>query len=192
MICAPSIRPVWSKSSLSAWRTLTYPLSAWRRLWSDRADAQADLSLRWAHRLFCWFCHAAAHLHFWHLHRLLYTYINNDCCRAKRVLKGLKCSDVSSPELKAHWWAYRIGRRPHSLNISSETTGPIKVKFHIELLWDGGTKICANGLGHMTKLAAMPIYGKILKNLLLRNQKADDLETWYAASGAQVLPRVLT
>ena len=32
-----------------------------RRLWSDWADAQADLSLRWAHRLFCWFCRAAAH-----------------------------------------------------------------------------------------------------------------------------------
>ena len=29
---------------------------------------------------------------------------------------------------------------------------------------------------------------KTLKNLLLRNQKADDLETWYAASGAGVLP----
>ena len=29
---------------------------------------------------------------------------------------------------------------------------------------------------------------KTLKNLLLRNQKADNLETWYAASGAQVLP----
>ena len=24
-------------------------------------DAQADLSLRWAHRSFCWFCRAAAH-----------------------------------------------------------------------------------------------------------------------------------
>ena len=31
----------------------------------------------------------------------------------------------------------------------------------------------------MTKMAAMPIYGKILKNLLLRNQKADDLESCY-------------
>ena len=29
----------------------------------------------------------------------------------------------------------------------------------------------------MTKVAAMPIYGKNLKNLILRNQKADDLET---------------
>ena len=40
----------------------------------------------------------------------------------------------------------------------------------------------------MTKIAVMPIYGKNLKNYLLRNQKADDLETWYAASGTQVLP----
>ena len=39
----------------------------------------------------------------------------------------------------------------------------------------------------MTKMAAMPIYGKTFKDLLLRNQKADDLETWYAASGARVL-----
>ena len=31
---------------------------------------------------------------------------------------------------------------------------------------------------------------KALKNLLLRNQKADDLETWYAASGARVLPNL--
>ena len=34
---------------------LSYPLSAQRRLWSDWADAQADLSLRWAHMPFCWF-----------------------------------------------------------------------------------------------------------------------------------------
>ena len=32
--------------------------------WSDLADAQADLSLRWAHMPFCWFCHEAAHLSF--------------------------------------------------------------------------------------------------------------------------------
>ena len=39
----------------------------------------------------------------------------------------------------------------------------------------------------MTKMAAMHIYGKNLKKFLLQNQKADDLETWYAASGARVL-----
>ena len=68
----------------------------------------------------------------------------------------------------AHWWAYSIGRppssvcrrRPHSLNISSEPTGSIKVNFYLELLWDVGTKVCSNG--HMTKMAASPIYGKNL------------------------------
>ena len=76
----------------------------------------------------------------------------------------------SSPEPKAHWWAYRIGRPlssvrlPHSLNIfSSETTGPIKVKFHMELLWEWGTKVVSNSPGHMTKMIAMPLYGKNLK-----------------------------
>ena len=49
------------------------------------------------------------------------------------------------------------------------------------------TKMCSTGTGHMTKMAAMPIYGKNLKHLL-RNQKADNLENWYAPSGARVLP----
>ena len=42
----------------------------------------------------------------------------------------------------------------------------------------------------MTNMAAMPIYAYMVKTLktLLWNQKADDLETWYAASGARVLP----
>ena len=48
----------------------------------------------------------------------------------------------------------------------------------MELLWDGGMKVCSNGPGHMTKMATMPIYGKNLKNNLLRNRKADDLESW--------------
>ena len=34
---------------------LNYPLSAQRRLWSDWADAQADLSLRWVHSHFVGF-----------------------------------------------------------------------------------------------------------------------------------------
>ena len=33
-----------------------------------------------------------------------------------------------------------------------------------------GTKSCSNDLDHMTKMAAMPIYGKTLKNLHLRDQ----------------------
>ena len=40
----------------------------------------------------------------------------------------------------------------------------------------------------MTKMAAMPIYGKNLKNLL-QNQLTDDLETWYVAFCKWVIPR---
>ena len=31
---------------------------------------------------------------------------------------------------------------------------------------DGGTKVCSNGPGHMTKMAATPIYGKNPSNIL--------------------------
>ena len=30
--------------------------------WSDWVDAQADLSLRWAHKSFCWFRHETAQM----------------------------------------------------------------------------------------------------------------------------------
>ena len=46
---------------------------------------------------------------------------------------------------------------------SSETAWPIKAKFYLEAPWEGGTKVYINGPGHMTKMAAMPIYGKNLK-----------------------------
>ena len=37
---------------------------------------------------------------------------------------------------------------------------PFDAKFHAEPPWDGGTKAYSNGPGHMTKMSAMPIYGK--------------------------------
>ena len=40
-----------------------------------------------------------------------------------------------------------------------ETTRPIEAKFHVEPPWDGGMKVCSNGLGHLTNMATMPIYG---------------------------------
>ena len=51
-------------------------------------------------------------------------------------------------------------RPPFSKIFSSETTWPIKAKFYMEPPWEGGTKVFINGQGHMTKVAAMPIYGK--------------------------------
>ena len=57
----------------------------------------------------------------------------------------------------------RCRRRPPFSNVfSSETAWPIKAKFYVEPPWEGGTKVCINGPGHMTKMAAMPIYGKNL------------------------------
>ena len=76
---------------------------------------------------------------------------------------------ISSPEPKAHRRAYRIPmarrrRRPSTISnvFSSETTWPIKAKFYVEPRWEGGLKVYINGPGHMTKMAAMPIYGKNL------------------------------
>ena len=69
--------------------------------------------------------------------------------------------------------AYRIpmvrgpsGRRPSSVRpqcskiFFSETPGLIKAKFYVEPPWVGGTIFCSRHLGHMTKMAATPIYGK--------------------------------
>ena len=71
------------------------------------------------------------------------------------------------------WWAYRIGRplssvvrrrRPHSLNIfSSETTGPIKVKFHMELLWDGKRKFAQMFMVTWPRWPPCPYMVKTLK-----------------------------
>ena len=69
----------------------------------------------------------------------------------------------------------------------SETAWPIKAKFYVESPWEEGTKVNINRPGHMTKKAAMPIYGKNLKNLLLQNQKAYILETSHVALGTQAL-----
>ena len=50
----------------------------------------------------------------------------------------------------------------------SKTAGPIKAKFYVEPLWVGGTKVCAWDPSHMTKMAAMPIYGKNSKKIFSR------------------------
>ena len=55
-----------------------------------------------------------------------------------------------------------VRRRRMSVHISnvfsSETGWPIKAKFYVESPWEGGTKVYINGPGHMTKMAATPIY----------------------------------
>ena len=53
--------------------------------------------------------------------------------------------------------------------------------------WQGVKKVYINGPGHMIKMAAMPIYSKAVKNLLLQNHKSYDLLTWHVALGTQAL-----
>ena len=50
--------------SLSSWRNIGSLSTHWAHSedWSDWADAQADLSLRWAHRSFCWFSRDGARM----------------------------------------------------------------------------------------------------------------------------------
>ena len=60
MACVPSEdsdQPGHSPSLIRVFavQVLSYPLSAHQRHWSYWADAQADLSLRWAHRHFVGF-----------------------------------------------------------------------------------------------------------------------------------------
>ena len=49
-----------------------------------------------------------------------------------------------------------------SNDFSSEASGPVLLKFHGSLLGAGERKIARNGCGSLTKIAAMPIYGKNL------------------------------
>ena len=74
MTCAPPAPPppredfdqpwqsdVFAGHSLGSQGSITSSCRQWR-LWSDWVDTHADLRLRWAHRSFCWFCRALAHL----------------------------------------------------------------------------------------------------------------------------------
>ena len=56
-----------------------------------------------------------------------------------------------------------VVRRHCSVIFSSETAWQIKAKFYVEPPWVGGTKVCSLHLGYMTKMAAIPIYGKTLQ-----------------------------
>ena len=49
---------------------------------------------------------------------------------------------------------------PFSKILFSETDWPIKAKFYMKHLRESGTSVFINNLGHMTKMAAMPILGK--------------------------------
>ena len=85
---------------------------------------------------------------------------------------------VSSPELlgsQGELKVYPSSRRlsvvrrpPFSKIFFSETAWPIKAKFYVEPPWEGGTKVYIIDPGHMTKMAATPIYGKNPSKIFFR------------------------
>ena len=84
----------------------------------------------------------------------------------QRAFTGPLVLWFSSPEPKAHRWAYSTSMLPRpsvhcpstiSNIFFSETACPIKATFYVEPPWVGGTKVCSRHQGHMTKMAATPI-----------------------------------
>ena len=75
-----------------------------------------------------------------------------------------------------------VRRRTSSSTISniffSETDCAIKAKFYVEPPWLGGTKVCSPHLGHMTNMAATPIYGK------------NPSKIFFSGTGRQIFPKL--
>ena len=69
--------------------------------------------------------------------------------------------------IKGHGYSLTLIQGPSDSTFSNffflETAWPIETKFYAEPPWDGGMEVWSNGLGHMTKMAAMPLYGNNLK-----------------------------
>ena len=80
-----------------------------------------------------------------------------------------------------------VRRPPFSKIFFSETAWPIKAKFYMKHLWEGGTNVYINNPGHMTRWPPCPYMVKTLQNLLLRNHWTDFNQTWHEALMTQVL-----
>ena len=94
----------------------------------------------------------------------------NSSCIIRNILTHFKLTLFSSPEpsgSQGELIVYpcsvvrpSVRHPPFSKIFSSEIAWPIKAKFYMKHLWEGGTNVYINNPGHMTKMAAMPIYGK--------------------------------
>ena len=59
----------------------------------------------------------------------------------------------------------------HQNIVSSETTRPFELKFHVKTPYDRLSKIYTNCTGHMTKMATTPIYDKNPVNIFFSGTK---------------------
>ena len=81
------------------------------------------------------------------------------CMRVRTILAHLS--------LQGELIVYPSSQRPSVVRpspflkiFSSETAWRIKTKFYVEPPCEGKSKVCINGPGHVTKMAATPIFGK--------------------------------
>ena len=112
-------------------------------------------------QLICAFVFAYARSRFWHNTAHMLKLLHYCICQSFFLLAHL--SRRLTGELIGYPWIRRPSVvRPFTFSniFSSETAWPIKAKFYVEPPWEGGTKVYINGPGHMTKMAAIPIYGK--------------------------------
>ena len=115
----PNLIRVFTVHMKKAW-VLNYPLSTQRRLWSDWAEAQADLSLRWAHSRFIGFV----------MRWLIFCCF---VCSVKNVVSG-KCSFITRilitnlPEvvvILVHVYLSDVIQKGHLLHMSHVMSKPV-------------------------------------------------------------------
>ena len=95
-------------------------------------------------------------------------------CEAQNVFLARLSRRLIGELIVYQWSVVRrpsIRRRPQCSNIFSETAWPIKAKFYVEPPWVGGTIFCSQHLGHMTKMAATPIYGQNPSKIFSRTDR---------------------
>ena len=117
------------------------------------------------------------------------------------LIKYNKCCYIIPGLLAAQWWAYSIGRPLSSVCMyvcmccqhfqtfsPLKRLGRLKPNFIRSLFGIGEREFVQMVQVTWPRWPPCPYMVKTLKNLLLWNQTADDLETWYAASGPRILP----
>ena len=103
--------------------------------------------------------------------RLCYTAINERTILHENLLLTNLSQRIIGKLIGYSWSGVRPSVRPSASSVCrrrtqcskiffSETTLPIIAKFYVEPPWVGGTIFCSRHLGHMTKMAATPIYCK--------------------------------
>ena len=95
--------------------------------------------------------------------KLLKCLLKGKSCR--KWANGLKIGNSEKHLDPRGWSAPTLGQytcilQKYSKIFFSQTTEPIKAKIYRKHLWEGIINVFINNTGHMTKIAAMPIYGK--------------------------------